>query len=165
MPGANDEGLNMIVPVALSNMGIRRKRHNGEWWFAVDDVLRHVDGQPGWRGLLAADEAAAWEGGGEVGSLCQGLAFAGADGAVRQVEGVTLEGVFRIVQSVATPRAEGASGGWRRLGGERGSRKGSRPVLIRFLPCLVTRLLRLPTGRLLDRKTGISAAGQNAKNA
>jgi hypothetical protein len=27
--------MNMIVPVVLSNMGIRKKRHNEEWWFEM----------------------------------------------------------------------------------------------------------------------------------
>ncbi len=94
------------LPVALGTRRIRRKRHEGEWWFAVEDLcgalMDSPDGAECWRKLkrrLAKE-------GCEFGTLCQSLALPAADGTAQQVECVTLEGVFRIVQSVATPRAE-----------------------------------------------------------
>lgn len=82
------------LPVALGTRRIRRKRHEGEWWFAVEDLcgalMDSPDGAGCWRKLkwrLAKE-------GCEVGTLCHGLVLSAADGTARQVECVTLEGVF-----------------------------------------------------------------------
>mgnify|MGYP005843258927 CR=1 FL=1 len=94
------------IPVILENKKIRRKRHNGEWWFAVEDVcamlMEGPDGGACWRNLkrrLAKE-------GCEVETLCHALEFPASDGTGRQADCVTLEGIFRLVQSVATPKAE-----------------------------------------------------------
>lgn len=90
----------------LCDRRIRRKQHEGEWWFAVEDVcgmlMDNPKGKECWRKLkqrLEKEGCDVWE-------LCHALEFPAADGIGRQIDCVTLEGVFRIVQSVVTPKAE-----------------------------------------------------------
>jgi len=96
----------MTIPAVPGNRRIRGKRHEGEWWFAVEDVcgvlMDSLDGKECWRKLKRRLEKE----GCEVGTLCHGLALPAADGRGWPTDCVTLEGVFRIVQSVATPKAE-----------------------------------------------------------
>jgi len=90
----------------LDEMKIRRTLHNNEWWFAVEEacgmLMDSPDGGACWRKL----KRRLGKEGCDVGALCQGLALPVADGTERQTDCATLEGVFRIVQSVATPKAE-----------------------------------------------------------
>jgi len=65
-------------------------------------LMDGTDGGACWRKLMRSLEKE----GCEVGTLCQGLELPASDGTGQRADCVTLEGVFRIVQSIATPRAE-----------------------------------------------------------
>jgi len=100
------EGALAILPEDFDGRRVRRVRHGGEWWFAVEDVsgalMDQPDGAACWRKLRQSLEAE----GCEVGTLCRGLELPSPDGVLRRTDCVTLEGIFRIVQSVSSPRAE-----------------------------------------------------------
>ncbi|ADH86226.1 BRO-N domain-containing protein [Desulfurivibrio alkaliphilus] len=94
------------LPIAFEGRKIRQARHEGEWWFAVEDVSGALtdqsDGAASWRQLQQSLEAE----GCEVGTLCCALELPASDGRIRRTDCVTLEGIFRIVQSVSSPKAE-----------------------------------------------------------
>lgn len=102
-----------ILPAEPSNhiavfqeQAIRRTWHQEEWWFAVADVVAVLteSADPGayWRKLkqrLIAE-------GSEVVTNCHGLKLAAQDGKQRVTDCANTEGLFRIIQSIPSPRAE-----------------------------------------------------------
>lgn len=85
---------------------IRRTLHNDEWWFSVVDVC----------GVLtdSADAGAYWRKlkqrlnveGSEVVTFCHGLKLKAPDGKNRTTDCANTEGIFRIIQSIPSPKAE-----------------------------------------------------------
>lgn len=85
---------------------IRRTWHNEEWWFSVVDVCGVLTGSvdPGayWRKLkqrLVAES-------GQPVTSCHGLKLQAPDGKQRLTDCANTEGLFRIIQSIPSPKAE-----------------------------------------------------------
>jgi len=85
---------------------IRRTWHNEEWWFSVADVCGvltdSLDAGAYWRKLkqrLGAE-------GSEVVTFCHGLKLEAPDGKQRVTDCANTEGLFRIIQSIPSPKAE-----------------------------------------------------------
>lgn len=85
---------------------IRKTIHNNEWWFSVVDVCRALtnSSDPGayWRKLKQRLK----EEGSEVVTNCHGLKLEAPDGKMRETDCANTEGMFRIVQSIPSPKAE-----------------------------------------------------------
>ena len=85
---------------------IRKTIHNNEWWFSVVDVAEvltdSVDAGAYWRKLK---ERLKHEGS-EVVTNCHGLKLPAPDGKMRETDCANTEGMFRIVQSIPSPKAE-----------------------------------------------------------
>lgn len=85
---------------------IRRTLHNKEWWFSVVDVCAVLTDSldPGayWRKL----KQRLIEEGSEVVTLCHGLKLEALDGKLRETDCTNTEGMFRIIQSIPSPKAE-----------------------------------------------------------
>jgi DNA-damage-inducible protein D len=86
--------------------GIRRVWHNEEWWFSVVDVCVVLTGStdPGayWRKLkqrLIAESS-------QPVTSCHGLKLQAPDGKQRLTDCANTEGLFRIIQSIPSPKAE-----------------------------------------------------------
>ena len=85
---------------------IRKTIYQKEWWFSVVDIC----------GVLAEspDAGAYWrklkqrliEEGSEVVTFCHGLKLIAPDGKMRETDCANTEGMFRIIQSVPSPKAE-----------------------------------------------------------
>ncbi len=85
---------------------IRRTLHNDEWWFSVVDVCAvltdSADAGAYWRKLkqrLKAEES-------EVVTNCHGLKLKAVDGKRYVTDCANTEGIFRIIQSIPSPKAE-----------------------------------------------------------
>lgn len=85
---------------------IRRVWHNEEWWFSVVDVCFILTASPDagayWRKLkqrLIAE-------GGQPVTFCHGLKLPAPDGKQRATDCANTEGLFRIIQSIPSPKAE-----------------------------------------------------------
>ncbi len=85
---------------------IRRTWHNEEWWFSVVDVCNVLTESPDagayWRKLK---QRLGLEGS-EVVTFCHGLKLEAPDGKQRITDCANTEGLFRIIQSIPSPRAE-----------------------------------------------------------
>ncbi len=98
---------------------IRKVIHNDEWWFSVIDVCaaltESLDAGAYWRKLkqrLIAE-------GSEVVTFCHGLKLHAPDGKMRETDCANTEGIFRIIQSIPSPKAEPFKQWLARVGYER----------------------------------------------
>lgn len=80
--------------------------HNNEWWFSIADVVEALIDSPNpgayWRKL----KQRLTEEGSEVVTFCHGLKLEAPDGKMRETDCANAEGVFRIIQSIPSPKAE-----------------------------------------------------------
>ena len=85
---------------------IRRVWHENAWWFSVVDVCAvltdSADAGAYWRKLKQRLNAE----GSEVVTFCHGLKLEAPDGKQRVTDCANTEGLFRIVQSIPSPKAE-----------------------------------------------------------
>ncbi len=85
---------------------IRRIFYKNEWWFLVVDVIGFLTDSP--------DAGAYWRKlkqrlileGSEVVTFCHGLKLTAPDGKQRETDCANTEGIFRVIQSVPSPKAE-----------------------------------------------------------
>lgn len=98
---------------------IRRTIHNNEWWFSVIDVCSVLTGSsdPGayWRKLKQRLKGE----GSEVVTFCHGLKLEALDGKNYKTDCANTEGLFRIIQSIPSPKAEPFKRWLARVGYER----------------------------------------------
>lgn len=77
-----------------------------EWYFSIVDVAGALSGSvdPGayWRKLKQRLTAE----GSEVVTICHGLKMLAQDGKMRKTDAANMEGIFRIIQSIPSPKAE-----------------------------------------------------------
>ena len=92
--------------VVFQEKNIRRTWHNNEWWFSVADVCAALtdsaDPQAYWRKL----KQRLGEEGSEVVTFCHGLKLQAPDGKQRLTDCANTEGIFRIIQSIPSFKAE-----------------------------------------------------------
>jgi DNA-damage-inducible protein D len=85
---------------------IRRTIHNNEWWFSIVDICGALtessDAGAYWRKLKQRLK----EEGSEVVTFCHGLKLPAADGKKYETDCANTEGIFRIIQSIPSPKAE-----------------------------------------------------------
>jgi len=92
--------------VLFKNKQVRKTLYNNEWYFSVIDVCEALTD--------SADSGAYWrklkqrlsEEGNEVVTFCHGLKLPAPDGKMRETDCANTEGIFRIVQSIPSPKAE-----------------------------------------------------------
>lgn len=105
--------------VVFQNNTIRRMLHNGEWWFSVVDVCGALTNSPDagayWRKLKQRLKSE----GSEVVTFCHGLKLIAPDGKLRATDCANTEGIFRIIQSIPSPKAEPFKRWLARVGYER----------------------------------------------
>ncbi len=85
---------------------IRRTIYQKEWWFSVVDICGALTDSPDpgayWRKLkqrLLAEES-------QVVTFCHGLKLKASDGKKYETDCANTEGIFRILQSIPSPKAE-----------------------------------------------------------
>ena len=95
--------------IQFENDAIRRIEHNGEWYFSVVDIVNILSGSK------AKDKGLYWrvlknrlknEGASEVVSKCNELKLISSDGKKYATDCANVETVFRIIQSIPSPKAE-----------------------------------------------------------
>jgi DNA-damage-inducible protein D len=107
MQNSKDELSPSPTKIAVfKNREIRKTLHNNEWWFSVADVAGaltdSVDPGAYWRKLKERLK----EEGSEVVTNCHGLKLPAPDGKLRETDCANTEGIFRIIQSIPSPKAE-----------------------------------------------------------
>lgn len=86
---------------------IRRTLYNEEWWFSVIDVIEALtdSDRPSvyWTAMKARVKT---EGNFELSTICRQLKLPADDGKMRETDCAEIEGMFRIIQSIPSPKAE-----------------------------------------------------------
>ena len=99
---------------------IRKVIHNNEWWFSVVDVVRaltdSLDPNDYWfkMKIRVKNEDKI-----ELSTICRQLKLIAPDGKMRETDCANTEGLFRIVQSIPSPKAEPFKRWLARVGYER----------------------------------------------
>ncbi len=92
--------------VVFKNKQIRRILHNNEWWFSIVDICAaltdSLDAGAYWRKLKQRLK----QEGSQVVTNCHGLKLEAADGKKYATDCANTEGLFRIIQSIPSPKAE-----------------------------------------------------------
>ncbi len=92
--------------VVFKDKKIRRIMYSGEWWFSVVDVCGVLTDSPDagayWRKLKQRLRAE----GSEVVTNCHGLKLEAADGKKYLTDCASTKNMFRIIQSIPSPKAE-----------------------------------------------------------
>ncbi len=86
---------------------VRKILHNGEWWFSVIDVVEvlteSVNSRDYWFRMkdrvLLEDEI-------QLSTICRRFKLSASDGKMRETDCANTESIFRIVQSIPSPKAE-----------------------------------------------------------
>jgi hypothetical protein len=115
-----DKEINTITKTAIfRKKEIRKIIYNNEWWFSVVDVCGALtdstDAGAYWRKLKQRLK----EESNEVVTFCHGLKLEASDGKKYVTDCANAEGIFRIVQSIPSPKAEPFKRWLARVGYER----------------------------------------------
>ncbi len=86
---------------------IRKTLHQNEWWFSVVDVVgaltKSVNPRDYWFKMkIRVNESE----GTELSTICRQLKMESSDGKFYETDCANTEGVFRIIQSIPSPKAE-----------------------------------------------------------
>ncbi|TSC93706.1 MAG: prophage antirepressor [Candidatus Berkelbacteria bacterium Licking1014_85] len=85
---------------------IRKTIYQNEWWFSVIDIVDALISSPNsgayWRKLKQRLK----EEGSEVVTFCHGLKLEAPDRKMRETDCGNTETIFRIIQSIPSPKAE-----------------------------------------------------------
>lgn len=86
---------------------IRKIIHNNEWWFSVVDVVSALtdSNKPRvyWNAMKTRVKS---EDGIELSTICRQLKLESSDGKKYKTDCANIEGLFRIIQSIPSPKAE-----------------------------------------------------------
>ena len=86
---------------------IRRMLHNNEWWFSVVDVIGVLTDSENprdyWYKMKIREENEAEV---QLSTICRQLKLPAPDGKMRETDCADTEGIFRIIQSIPSPKAE-----------------------------------------------------------
>lgn len=92
---------------------IRKTFHKNEWWFSVIDIVEaltdSVNPRDYWFKMKIRVQE---EGQFQLSTLCRQLKLLAPDGKMRETACADTEGMFRIVQSIPSPKVEN---NWKRI--------------------------------------------------
>ena len=85
---------------------IRKVIHNNEWWFSVSDVVEALTGTVDAKDYIKKMRKRDVELNAYWGTNCPLLEMITKDGRKRKITSANTEGIFRIIQSIPSPKAE-----------------------------------------------------------
>ncbi|MEK6970565.1 MAG: Bro-N domain-containing protein [archaeon] len=92
--------------VVFQDKKIRRVQHNEEWFFSVVDVVEALTDSPNPRNYWSMLKVREQEAGVELYTNCVQLKLVAEDGKLRETDCANTKNMFRIIQSISSPKAE-----------------------------------------------------------
>jgi len=96
----------MVTLAVFEGKQIRKTIRNDEWWFSVVDVVAVLTGSADpkdyWYRIKKREKLS----GVELSTICRQLKLPAADGKEYATDCANTEGMFRIIQSIPSPKAE-----------------------------------------------------------
>jgi len=103
--GREKQSMSMRINV-FKGKEIRRILHNDEWWFSVADVVEELTDSADARQYIKKMCQRDPELDSNWGTICTPVQLGAPDGKKRKTNCANTEGIFRIVQSISSPKAE-----------------------------------------------------------
>ena len=85
---------------------IRKTIHDNEWWFSVSDVVEALTDSKDIRQYIKRMRSRDAELNSYWGTICTPLEMIANDGKKRRMNCANTEGIFRLIQSIPSPKAE-----------------------------------------------------------
>lgn len=92
--------------VVFKGKEIRRVLHNNEWWFSVVDIVTSLTDSNDSRQYIKRMRKRDTELNSYWGTICTPLVLKAPDGRMRKTNCANTEGLFRIIQSIPSLKAE-----------------------------------------------------------
>jgi hypothetical protein len=92
--------------IVFQDRKIRRTWFNDEWWFSVSDVVEALTDSADVKQYIKKMRSRDLELNSYWGTICTPLEMIAKDGKKRKLSSANTEGIFRIIQSIPSPRAE-----------------------------------------------------------
>ncbi len=92
--------------VVFEGNNIRRLWHNGEWYFSIVDIISVLVDTPDARNYWKVLKHRLLKEGSEVVTKCNQLKLPSSDGKYYETDCATTKHLFRIIQTIPSPRAE-----------------------------------------------------------
>lgn len=92
--------------IVFQEKGIRRVWHEDEWWFAVADVIEALTDSNDVRQYIKKMRKRDDQLNTKWGTICTPLEMTAKDGKKRKINASNIEGLFRIIQSIPSTKAE-----------------------------------------------------------
>ena len=143
----------------FKNKQIRKTIHQNEWWFSVIDVIQALtdssDPNDYWyrMKMRVKDEAEI-----ELSTICRQLKLQSSDGKMYETDCANTEGIFRIIQSIPSPKAEPFKRWLAKVGYER-VQEIEDPELATKRTRLLYKLKGYPDSWIEKRMRGIAIRG------
>ena len=97
----------MTTKIAIfKSKEIRKTIHNNEWWFSVVDVVEALTDSADAKQYIKKMRSRDSELNAKWGTICTPLGLVAKDNKTRKVNCANTEGIFRIIQSIPSPKAE-----------------------------------------------------------
>jgi len=104
-----NENKNKIIPsdkiAVFKGKGIRKTLHNNEWWFVVNDVVQILTDTPDAKDYIRKMRDRDEDLGKGWGQIVTPLSVS-TEGGPQNLNCANTEGIFRIIQSIPSPKAE-----------------------------------------------------------
>jgi DNA-damage-inducible protein D len=98
---------NEITKIAIFQKNeIRKIIHHDEWWFSVSDIVEVLTDSVDVKQYIKKMRQRDKELNSYWGTICTPLEMTAKDGKKRKVASANTEGIFRIIQSISSPKAE-----------------------------------------------------------
>lgn len=102
----NKRTQNNIHPTIFEEKEVRRVWHDEKWYFAVSDVVQVLTDSKNIKQYIKKMRTRDAELSVNWGTICTPLQVTSRDGKKRKENTAQLEGIFRIIQSISSPKAE-----------------------------------------------------------
>ncbi|MCD6459177.1 Bro-N domain-containing protein, partial [bacterium] len=105
--------------IIFKGKSVRRTFHNGQWYFAINDIVEVLTESSDPKQYIKKIRNRDNELNLNWGTICTPLALIADDGKKRKMNCANIEGVFRIIQSIPSKKAEPFKRWLARVGKER----------------------------------------------